>query len=654
MMKKSLFAFFVIILLGIPLLANDVMENLFPDPSFRSWKETAERRFTTNGGENGTPGLIVERKDPKVFDYKFETVTAPMKPNTRYEISFRVKTKDVSSLKMGANVRLEFRNKGKWVGAFMRRGIMGTTPWTTVRYEVTTPAEFDTVWIGFFLGMPFPQPENQLGYAVFCQPILRELKPLLNVDLLNPPLRHGLRNGKNHLLFNYSLVGADMKTLPGELTAIFTGATQQTIKVPVKDGYFAIDCNLNKGDSQLELKFGEFTKTFQLTAGLPMPPNATWIDEKGRVVRNGKPFLPVGILINQACPTMEKYGYVTLEEDIKRFIESPFNLYHEGMLWRTRFEGEEAAGRWGDITEKTLANAIKLMDRIHAAGKTVSIPFRPLTAKNKALGRQGIDEVGKLLIDTFASHPATLVWYLNDETDISAEEVHKREFLAKGDPFHPSLQVQCKIGSYAEAIGCGDIFAEDYYPIFKEDSTLEPVVKAMDEMNRVYSVNGYNQCWAIPQIFNWNNYDKSSPYYFPKEEQLRANIILMALSGIKGYAFYQWQWLREGVDKAGYEERWKMVCRLAQMLRDLEPWLLTDQNTPDFQIKVVQGAVRAQAFKANDGRLALLVANVGKGEGIAEITLPGSEKLSSLYGLTKKEGGKWIFKGVNAAGDVIR
>ena len=114
------------------------------------------------------------------------------------------------------------------------------------------------------------------------------------------------------------------------------------------------------------------------------------------------------------------------------------------------------------------------------------------------------------------------------------------------------------------------------------------------------------------------------------------------------------QWLREGVDHAGYLKRWKMVCRVAQMLRDLEPYLLSSQDHPKFELKVLKGQVRAQTFRTDDGRLALLVANVGKGEGEAEISFPGSEKLRSLYGYTKQENGKWIFKGKNIAGDVIR
>ena len=60
------------LLLTCALCAEEIPENLFPDQSFRSWSETAERRFTPNGGQNGFPGLIVERKDPAVFDFKME------------------------------------------------------------------------------------------------------------------------------------------------------------------------------------------------------------------------------------------------------------------------------------------------------------------------------------------------------------------------------------------------------------------------------------------------------------------------------------------------------------------------------------------------------------------------------------------------------
>jgi len=640
-------------LLGcLALFAEDVPENLFPDQSFRSWSATAERHLTPNGGQNGAPGLVVERKDPQVFDFKMEKIQYPMKPNTRYEISYEASGRDISNLKLGAGVRMEFQLNGQWAGAFMRRGLYGTSDWKTFRFEVTTPAEFDAAYIGFFMGMPFRQPENQLGYAVFCHPVLRELKPIWRVDLLNPPMKRALRAGKNRLIFTHAVIGK-LDKMPETVTVTCTGATNFKKEVPAQGGRFIVECDLDKGDSTMELQYGEFTRAIGLTAGLPLPENAILIDDKGRVTRNGKPFLPVCLNTNQACPPLEKLGYVTTEEDIRLFLESPFNVYSEALLTRMRFEGE-SAGRWGEVTEKTIANALKLMDRAYAAGKLVCIPGR-LHSKIKILDAQGPDEAAKLLVKIFASHPATLMWVINDEADVNAEEMRKRDLFSRLDPFHPSYQVQYKVDAYDEAIGGGDIFTMDNYPIYDENSDMEIIAKSMDAMQKHFSFNGGRiACWAVIQAFNWNNYNKTAPYYFPKEEQIRATLVLLSLSGIKGFRFYQRQWLRDGVDHDGYLKRWQMLCRLAQMLRDLEPYLLSDQEHPQFTLKVLKGHVRAQTFRTNDGKLALLVANAGKGEGIAEITFPGGEKLESQYGLTKLENGKWLFKGTNAAGDVIK
>jgi len=648
-MKKTTFA--LCLLLCLATFAAE--ENLFPNPEFRSWSKTAERHFEPNIGENGSPGLVVERKDPKVFDFQMEKIQKPMKPNTRYEVTYRAKGKEISSLKLGAAIRLEFHKNGEWAGAFMRRGLHGTSDWQTFRFEVTTPKDFDEAFVGFFLGMPFKQPENQLGYAVFCHPVIRELKPLWHVDLLNPPMRHALRSGSNRLIFNYAVIGGQDPA--DTLTAECTGAATFTRQVPVKDGRFIIECDLPKGDSTLTLRFGEFTETFQLTAGLEPPANAIWIDERGRWTRNGKPFLPVELYNSQACLTLEKIGYVTTEEDIQLFLDSPFNSYKEGMLTRLRFEDEADGVRWNEVTPKTMANAQKLLDRLHAAGKTASFIAQHINSKSKMLGSVGIEAVAKHYIEAFAKHPAALYWTIVDETDMSEESRFLRECFARHDPWHPSVQSQYKVEAYGETIGVSDLFTMDNYPIFDENSTLEIVAQSMDAMQKHYSFNGgHISCGAIVQIFNWNNYNKTAPYYFPKEEQIRASVILEALSGIKAFEFYQRQWLRDGVDHEGYLKRWAAVCRIAQMLRDLEAYLLSDQDHPAFEMKVLQGSVRAQTFKTNDGRLALLVANAGKGEGVAEITFPGGEKLASQYGLTKLVDGKWLFKGLNAAGDVIK
>jgi len=628
-------------------------ENLFPGPDFRSWAATAERHFESNAGENGAPGLVVERKDPQVFDFQMEKIQKPMKPNTRYEVSYRAMGKDISGLKLGAGIRLEFRKEGNWAGAFMRRGLYGSSDWRTFHFEVTTPADFDEVYVGFFMGMPEKQLENPLGYAVFCHPVIRELKPLWYVDLLNPPLRHALRAGRNRLIFNYAVVGG--KDPADSLTAECTGAAVFTRQVPVKDGRFIIECDLPKGESTLKLSFGEFSRTFHLTAGQKPPANATWIDERGRWVRNGKPFLPVELYTNQACLTLENLGFVTTEEDIQLFLDSPFNMLREGMLTRLRFEGEADGVRWNQITPKTLANAKTLMDRIHAKGKTIGITAMHLNPKSRFMEAVGIEAVANAYLENFAKHPATAYWLLVDETDQSDQSTFVREYFARHDPWHPTIQAQYKTEAYGETIGGSDLFFMDNYPIYDENSTLEVVAKSMDSMQKHYSFNGgHISCGAIVQIFNWNNYNKNKPYYFPKEEQIRASVILEALSGIKAFEFYQRQWLREGVDHEGYLKRWAAACRIAQMLRDLEAYLVSDQDHPAFEMKVLQGSVRAQTFKTNDGRLALLVANAGNGEGIAEITFPGGEKLASQYGLTKFEGGKWLFKGTNAAGDVIK
>ncbi|MBQ6473618.1 MAG: hypothetical protein IJJ33_16650 [Victivallales bacterium] len=648
-MRKTVFIW--VLLLSLAGYCADE-ENLFPDPTFRSWSTTAERHFGANIGENGGPGLVVERHDPKVFDFKMEKITAPMKPDTRYEVTYRVMSKDVSRLKLGAAIRLEFQKNGEWAGAFMRRSHFGTSGWTTYRYEVTTPKEFDEAFVGFFLGMPFPQPENQTGYAVFCRPVIRELKPIWNVDLLYPVQRHALRSGHNRLIFTHAVIGV-MENPPASITAEFTGATQLTREIPFTPDRFVIEVELAKGESTLTLKYGDFTKVIEMTAGAEMPPYAIWIDERGRVVRNGKPFLPVAIIDNQFTPTCDQIGYVITNEDFQLFLDSPFTTWSHRGLWWARFEGEPKI-RWGEITRREVDNALKLMDRVHAAGKTVIIQTRPLHEKSKMLDAYGAMPVLDFLIDTYSGHPALLFWTRNDETDVSATEKAIRAHIAKRDPWHPTLQFQYKVEQYGECIGGADLFCMDNYPIYDENSTLEIVAKAMDAMHKTFSFDGHIACGCVPQIFNWNNYQKTCPYYFPKEEQIRASVILCALSGVKWYKFYSRQWLREGVDHDGYLERWRMVCRIAQMLRDLEPYLLSDQEHPTFELKAHKGEVRAQAFRANDGRLALLIANAGKGEGVAEITFPGSESLASQYGLTKLENGKWLFSGVNAAGDVIK
>ena len=61
-----------------------------------------------------------------------------LKPNTRYRISYYLKTKDLVG-KVGAGAWIYFSNKG--AAPLPRNRILGTNPWHRVCVEFKTPAD---------------------------------------------------------------------------------------------------------------------------------------------------------------------------------------------------------------------------------------------------------------------------------------------------------------------------------------------------------------------------------------------------------------------------------------------------------------------------------------------------------------------------------
>ena len=93
---------------------------------------------------------------------------------------------------------------------------------------------------------------------------------------------------------------------------------------------------------------------------------------------------------------------------------------------------------------------------------------------------------------------------------------------------------------------------------------------------------------------------------------------------------------------------------MAQMLRELEPFLLSDAPEPELEVKTIKGRIEAKAFAADDGRINVIVTAIGPGEAEAMIKISGGEKLKSKYGRsTVGQDGIWIFKGKDIDSDIL-
>jgi hypothetical protein len=136
----------------------------------------------------------------------------------------------------------------------------------------------------------------------------------------------------------------------------------------------------------------------------------------------------------------------------------------------------------------------------------------------------------------------------------------------------------------------------------------------------------------------------------------------MAVMGAKGFILFAYSSIfqqpfqmpdrNDSIKK--FASNWPVICRVAQMLRDLEPFLLSDAPNPKMDVKVIKGQIEAKAFAADDGRINVIVTAIGPGEAEAKIKINGGDKLKSKYGRsTLGQDGAWTFTGKDIDSDIL-
>jgi hypothetical protein len=128
----------------------------------------------------------------------------------------------------------------------------------------------------------------------------------------------------------------------------------------------------------------------------------------------------------------------------------------------------------------------------------------------------------------------------------------------------------------------------------------------------------------------------------------------MAIQGARGFVFYSYFDLIKPLALPDYEQRWKELCNVGALLRELQPFLYSDETAPVVTVKTIQGTVNAAAYKTADGKVKVLVTGSGPGASEAEIAVAGTSNLSARYGKTESlGGGSYRFKGADICSDVL-
>ena len=626
-----------------------------------------------SGGRNGTGALFYERTniDEKAICYQ----TVKLEQGKKYRFSAWMRclrpSGDVAS--PAATVGLEFYENGIFIRADYAEGVVSAEDWTKVEKEAFVPDKATSARLVLMLR------NGRLGKVYFDDVELKLAEPAIQLSVISPsaltitPERGRVRL---NVYGEGSEISEKMDFLQLRVDAFYNGELFKTVTPPIvrtPGGSPQAEADLSElplGPVEIRLTLTDTNsgktlaeETIPLTVASPdrpVPANACLIDGQGRAIVNGKPYLPVGLYIDNFS-----------KEEIDRIGASPFNCimpYH-AMVARMN-KGQQF----------TLETIRECLDYSHE--KKLKVLFGTSyvyegtrSSITEWLGASGEEAVFTNVVESFKDHPSLLAWYLCDELPVSMNDrLEKRRALANSlDPYHPTWSIFYQFDDLPLYGGGQDVIGVDPYPIkFAENRDMKKVVSAMDAVD----LTGL-PTWVVPQAFNWGIFEAKDVadfkrYVDPSEEQMRSMVLYMAARGAKGFIFYAGN-LLAATDEVFYspyrkrikntpapqteddfERRWGDLSRVGAVLRELEPFLLADKPAPEVKVEVESGQVIAREFRDADGNVRILIAGVGPGESRAIITTTAHQSLKSHYGKCMPLGeNQYRFTGNDICSDIL-
>ena len=630
-MKKILTVF--LCLLGISALAQTNLA-----PAITEWQNVPGMQHIEEGaGIDGEPALVYERSNKA--EYKFTSVPVPkMTGGKRYLIGVYVKTVGMPMTRGGATVAIEYGDsKRKYAGGVWPEGLTDAKEWTKVEAYVTLIDDAKNVTMLLYMR------QNATGKAYFSRPYIYEAKPACYADIISPKCKYAMKPGKTDLVFGLFTEGIKLDGQSFTLNIAKDGQAFATQTSHAHGSRLVFkDLDFTPGDYSFTLKcddidVDEESNRFRvLPAGAkPEKGNHVTVDEAGRVILNGKPFMPIGMYANQTDKL----------EDFKVWKEAGFNcmMPYNVIYWKRT---EKAP----DDAKERVAQVLKALDDLDTQGIKILFSVKDIHPGGwtKYGNLDGHVEMVDLLVNAVKQHPVVLGWYMNDEIEDNAFYRDFRYRVSTIDPFHPTFQVQCRLHTMGSTIGYSDVFMVDPYPFNKADDGCHYCYRFMKVANEVFG----NAVMSVPQTFGWYQYRKDAKdTFFPTMEQMRGHTLLEAAMGAKGFFFYTYFSCKRHKEKTGID-RWPDILELTKMLHTLEPFIMSLETAPKAVVSKHEGEEVATAFSSN-GKVVALIASI-EGKTSAEILVPGQPNLKSRYGLTKNLGaGRYLYEAAGCDGDIL-
>jgi hypothetical protein len=618
------------------------------------------------GGRSSTRALFFERTDKADKAFAYQEVK--LEPGKKYRFSAWMRYVRPEGDLPGATLGLEFYENGEFMKAAYAVGVISANDWTKVEKEAIVPENATSARLVLQIR------REQIGKAWFEDVELKLDEPLIQLNLISPSIST-ITTAKGLVRFNVYCEDPDLRKRTDELTlrveALAGGKSLKTLTSPIRKQRAEADLSgLPLGETVVKLTLIDpknkqtlSEKTVPLTvvpADRPVPANSCLIDAQGRAIVNGKPYLPVGLYIDNFS-----------KEQLDRIGASPFNClmpYHVMV------------GRMNKGQKHSIETIRECLDFSHEKGLKIIFGTQWThegirNAMTDWMGAKGETAVITKVVETFKDHPSLLAWYLCVELPVSMKDrLEKRRALVNRlDPYHPTYSVFYQLDDLPFYGGGQDVIGVDNYPVkFAENLHMKVVAKQMNAVD----LTGL-PTWVVTQahnkgIFEAKDAEDAKRFLDPTEDQMLSMSLYMAARGAKGFIFYAGNLLamtdevfyapnRNRIknapapqNEADFARRWAELSRVGAVLRGLESFLLADKPAPEVKLEVEKGEVVAREFRDAEGNVRLLIAGVGPGESQAVITTTAPMPLTSSNGKTVALGdNKYRFTGQDICSDIL-
>ena len=554
--------------------AGNLLKNGDFEKGFSDWRKAgAIWRVEDGAGYGGTKGLVWECNDAEKYIYPAQYVK--LEAGSAYRITALVK---VDELKGGGNPAVGFEwfdVDGKWVAGAYTKPVddNGALKDGWVRYEgMTRPMRSSDARGGVLCMLK----KGATGKVRFDN-VTFEQVPVKAVNFLcTSAYRDEAADGNLRVLAS---INADTNLHVATLSVGLANGDVRTFK-PIQflndTAVFTVPVpELAMGKQKLAFRlasrtdgriFGTAEIAFERTA---VPPSRRRVsfDSQRRMLLDGKKFFPLGHYTGQMSV-----------EDMEQYKRGPYNF----------------AIQYAGITTAQL-------DRWQQAGVYVVSDVRgliygyPYATKINIKTPKDTKAALKRRFEAIGSHPALVMWYLNDEAPVSMvpNTTVAHEFLHEIDPERATITCLCHPNTARDFLPSYDVMAHDCYPIGNDKgprSDLERVTRQM----RVIEENmaSMRPLWFIPQTFDWRwhypkeRWTKCNQQYLrmPTREEM-ANMTWQGVAcGANGIVSYSYSSIRKKTKGEEFEKAWGDTCAVAFEVKSMEDVLLADDVTAEFAV----------------------------------------------------------------------